>query len=580
MSQKIQNKSKDTEIINIEAKANKPILAEDKELSHKPNTEKKAELDNYPADKQAFYGNNIDQEKNKPLTTQNITTEKVISELNLLEPTAGEPSFQIQQNSSDALPDMHTRSKVINLGALSDIRNITALGAIEETELSFSKANNVGLSFSLENLFRADISLLTFAGKNNAGFNLNKADTLFNPEIENIILPTAFPPEDQNIITQTEPQINYETQIKLSHATSDQKYINNEDYFQIDLGNAGKNQKLLGQEMNIQGVSDDAHIRYKNTQEGSFRAILKSEWNSVKNIEIESNELNKIFVKNFVHSDINLTNNNNTSIKIINAKRGFINTEDGDDVIYVKAYSNGSGWSNSFEINTQAGDDKITLKGHNGHTISYIDSGEGEDIVKLQGNYHKSYTKLGDGNDIFKHGKGEDIILGGHGHDHIKASKGNDIIMGEQDHDIIKGGSGIDIAIFKGSIEEYNITKKGGKYIIEDSVNERDGIDTLKSIEGVLFGVEDIYLNLLDALDNIENLENTSELSNQDLSYMSILEEYSPLQEAINNFVHKANNSSHSEMKEMAPITINDAISGAEIFSIQNALLSSQAEIV
>ena len=51
----------------------------------------------------------------------------------------------------------------------------------------------------------------------------------------------------------------------------------------------------------------------------------------------------------------------------------------------------------------------------------------------------------------------------------------------------IDGGIGSDIAVFSGSLLQYNITQSSGKFTVADQVVGRDGIDLLSNIEKLTF---------------------------------------------------------------------------------------------
>ncbi|MFK7840315.1 MAG: hypothetical protein AB8B83_08305 [Bdellovibrionales bacterium] len=689
--------------------------------------------------------------------TQSAIAEDVINVIKQIEPAAGEENTgtsdavsQIALNSNNFKPQSQSSQ---SLGLTK------ATGILEETELEYANVIGSTLNSSENTVFQRLIST--------------------EEQTTNIDTPLNFntPP-----VTLTLP----EAMIKLSNATTNQKYINDADHYQIKVQDIGKNYALFGNEMDIQNVSDTSLVRYKFNTDDNFRAVLKSDWNSVKNIEIESTDLDTVFVKNFVQADINLNGDSDKTIKIIDAKRGFIETDNGNDTINVKAMTNGGGWSNTFEINSGAGNDKITLRGDAGHTIANIDAGTGNDIVKMHGNYEHADIDLGAGDDIFKNGKHADTVFGGEGNDIIKGGAGHDVLYGgntilpnpslmatqldfefvksqagykntvgfyevaadgsientqivfenlkalnagdeksfevdtqttvktfivangynqngrwqdfdfengtfsfvynnnqpdqrtanvnddanainliytdadqtikvkghvfhdiedlnkdAQDHsiesingnqtehayedlynlgdrdysdavfnltqspvyqiayenkgddndilrggsdndviiggygdDIIKGGSDTDIAVFMGSMSEYSITKTGGKYIIEDSVENRDGIDTLSGIEGLLFGIQDLYLDTLSNWTEEQVLETFDVQSTEDLDLSDLVEGYTQIQDAIDNFVENASTSTTET------VSVQSNVTALAITTIQDALSQSITDIL
>jgi Ca2+-binding RTX toxin-like protein len=287
-----------------------------------------------------------------------------------------------------------------------------ATGVLEETELEYGVQNAsgfvppamMGLGFNVKSAIVTNIK--TTAGETASSTALT---------------PPAFVPE---------PAALPKADIISSHATTSQTLIDDTDHYQIDFEITGTRHNLRGDDLDIGGVSDDAQLRYALTNNDSFRAVLKSGWNSLKNIEIESSDLDQVILKNFVHTDVALTGDADKTIRILNAKRGFIESDQGDDNIFIKALSNDAGWSNRFEIDSGAGDDSITIRGSKGHTIVDITAGAGDDIVKMRGDYAHSQTDLGAGDDRFRGGKHSDDVRGGAGNDDIRGGKGDDILYG------------------------------------------------------------------------------------------------------------------------------------------------------
>lgn len=255
---------------------------------------------------------------------------------------------------------------------------------------------------------------------------------------------------------------------RVSDETNAREEINDNDHYDLTNPGDNKNHKLYGDEMDITGVADDVRVDFRFKSEGEFRAILKSDWNELKNIEVESGDAAKVTLKNFVHTDVTLGGDGDSNVNIKGVKRGFIETGDGDDKINIRAETNGSGWSNKFEIKSGAGNDDMKIKGDGGYTDMTVMAGDGDDNIKLYGDY------------------GAGIVQGGSG------------------DDALKGGTGGDVAVFSGDLDEYVITQRGNKYIIEDTVDGRDGTDIVRGFEGALFGA--------DGLDIADILEENSDL--------------------------------------------------------------------
>ena len=500
-----------------------------------------------------------------------IDVEGYESALNNLEP-AGDFIVENQEElSQENLSSVDFNTQIISLEEPSSIE---ALGTLDETELDYVLKGNNTLINSDISILRADLQIDAITPVQNI---------IKEPEVE------------------TAPVI---TEIKLSNATTNQRFINNDDHYLIEIAENGRNQRLSGEETDIAGVSDNALIHHKLRAPGNFRIVLKSDWNSIKNVDVTSEELNQVLVRNFVHADVHLVGNADKTVRVFDAKRGFIETDDGHDVIYVKAFSNGAGWSNTFDIKSGAGDDLITIVGSKGYTIAEIDAGDGHDIVRMSGNYENSYIDLGHGNDLFGIGKYDDTVIGGYGDDIIRGRAGDDVIYGGtlelnktasidiNDNDILNGGTnndlitggygddivtgarGMDIAVFMGSIDEYNIIKTGRTYRIEDTVEGRDGTDTVRSIEGLLFGVEDLYLNILNSWTNTEVKQTFDVDTASEIDLSDLLESFLPVQEAIDNFVN------HRETGQINITHGSNDIAALEIVNINDIDLTPYSDFI
>ena len=105
-------------------------------------------------------------------------------------------------------------------------------------------------------------------------------------------------------------------------------------------------------------------------------------------------------------------------------------------------------------------------------------------------------TKLADllnGNGLWDkiYGKGgADVINAGAGNDKIKGGGGNDLITGGAGDDTIDGGKGSDTAVYSGLFQQYALSfsdKNNLTGTVTDLIGNRDGIDTLKNVEFLLF---------------------------------------------------------------------------------------------
>lgn len=91
---------------------------------------------------------------------------------------------------------------------------------------------------------------------------------------------------------------------------------------------------------------------------------------------------------------------------------------------------------------------------------------------------------------------GADFIRTGTGNDTIDGKAGDDVITGGRGNDILTGGEGIDTAIYEGASSEYIIEFLPDNSVkINDSVIDRNGIDTLNDVDIAQFSDKDIKLS-------------------------------------------------------------------------------------
>jgi len=82
--------------------------------------------------------------------------------------------------------------------------------------------------------------------------------------------------------------------------------------------------------------------------------------------------------------------------------------------------------------------------------------------------------------------------LGSAGNDLIIGNPFDNVITGSAGNDWIDGGGGLDIATYSGPMNNYSITTSVvGAWVVQDSVMNRDGVDTLTNIQRLQFGVAD-----------------------------------------------------------------------------------------
>ena len=230
--------------------------------------------------------------------------------------------------------------------------------------------------------------------------------------------------------------------VKLSNATNDNgKTINSKDGFVVK---KGEDQNISGTEMDISGVSSGAQVS-ANVGENSIDLSLDSAWNSVKNVQVNSKQAADVSIDNFVDVRVRTGGDEDSSVEVTGAKRGNIQTGRGDDNISVDAQSNGSGWSNQFQINAGSGNDTMTLNGDGGHSFFKVNAGFGDDVVRMIGDdYAGSNVDLGSGNDTFEGGTGTDAVRSRFGDNNISTGDGEDLILTGNGNDTLDGGVGVD----------------------------------------------------------------------------------------------------------------------------------------
>jgi hypothetical protein len=120
-------------------------------------------------------------------------------------------------------------------------------------------------------------------------------------------------------------------------------------------------------------------------------------------------------------------------------------------------------------------------------------------------------TRLGFGVDIEK-------ATGTSSNDLFYGNSLDNYFYGKLGSDTLYGGGGNDVAIYAGTSAQYNITSVGGLFTITDSIANRDGIDTLDSIESIQFSDTTIALisSTLPTLsiDNVSIVEGNSGTKN------------------------------------------------------------------
>lgn len=129
---------------------------------------------------------------------------------------------------------------------------------------------------------------------------------------------------------------------------------------------------------------------------GATFSIHSNEWNGAysKEVSVET-DATVVHVSNFVDVDLTVNNDVATVINISDAKRGQIDTSEGDSVDVVNVFveagtSTNPAWSHLFQIDTGNGDDIITMQssgpGSYDRLTEYtIDAGAGRDQIHVDG---------------------------------------------------------------------------------------------------------------------------------------------------------------------------------------------------
>lgn len=171
----------------------------------------------------------------------------------------------------------------------------------------------------------------------------------------------------------------------VSNATLNQQRQDLTFHFELP-GDGPGSFDLGGVDIGIPGVPASARISLDRGDGGSVEVALTSAWDSIKNIRAESATAADITIDNFVHADVEFGDGGDSNITIRDAKRGFIETGNGNDTIKIDAYSKDAGWSHTFDVRTGEGNDTLVFDGAvNGLSRLYFEGGEGMDTLRLSG---------------------------------------------------------------------------------------------------------------------------------------------------------------------------------------------------
>ncbi len=403
-----------------------------------------------------------------------------------VEETDGNEQFIEQQNPEisqeippDNAPETFQASENIEIEPVFQVQNFDRLTTeLAPPVVDESRPPEIGTD-EVDDF--ADIAPIEVSNSNDIEqideFPINTADTA--PD-DNGSIPTPVPAPEPDSNPEPDPTpLETNIRVRASHATDNQTDINSEDGYDFTVFEYGVPYIVTGAEMDIAGVSDESQIQYVFTDADTVEVTLLTPWNTVKNIEVFSDASGNVTLHNFVHTDIVLGDGGDSTILIDGAKRGNITTGDGNDSVEINSFTNNAGWSNNFNINTGAGDDVIDLTGDKGLTQFNVDAGDGDDQVIIDGDYYASQINLGDGNDRFIGGSGDDTVHGGEGNDILRGGRGDDTLNGGAGDDLLRGGKGEDI--LNGG--DGNDTLRGGQG--NDTLNGGEGNDILIGDSGL-----------------------------------------------------------------------------------------------
>ena len=164
----------------------------------------------------------------------------------------------------------------------------------------------------------------------------------------------------------------------------------------------GSSTKNKGESFEHQNLSEyegehSEGISVTTSEDGATRVIEAQNWNAPKEVRVEQgvSHLTNVEINNFVAVEADYSQaTDDITITLNHAKRtssdedGGIETGSGNDTIDINAYSNSDYWRNEFKIDTNEGDDTVSLEssgkeGYKGeHTFSVVNLGAGSDTFE------------------------------------------------------------------------------------------------------------------------------------------------------------------------------------------------------
>lgn len=101
--------------------------------------------------------------------------------------------------------------------------------------------------------------------------------------------------------------------------------------------------------------------------------------------------------------------------------------------------------------------------------------------------------------DLLAGGAGADVLDGTAGNDVIRGGGGDDTLTGGLGDDVIYGGAGNDVAVFSGSLSDYQFGREpGGAITVTATGTTGEGVDRLFGVERLYFAGEDLYVDISD----------------------------------------------------------------------------------
>lgn len=169
----------------------------------------------------------------------------------------------------------------------------------------------------------------------------------------------------------------------------------------------------------------------------------------------------------FTANDLTGTSNNNGYLTIGPGETGFRAFDELQFSAVGPQFNNGGPDSSDFYITS------VTTDGLTGDGTDILRGGKGDDVIlggdndgmsyqeqddvdpslltsspeKIFGGKGDDWLDGGDGVDHLRGGKGDDIIIGGGGADEIRAGKGNDIVAFDAEDTFVGGGKGFDVLV-------------------------------------------------------------------------------------------------------------------------------------